>query len=107
MSRITRKRGHRALGIRARLLHTRSLTWSPSHALTLSCNGCGRCDVHHKIVDWVKKPAFAVGVSLQLQIPQWQVEVLWYWKERGFVREAVPLSVAALYDDAKFRSMTV
>jgi hypothetical protein len=26
------------------------------NALTLSCNGCGRCDVDHKIADWVEKP---------------------------------------------------
>jgi len=25
--------------------------------LTLSRDGCGRCDGHHKIVDWVEKPA--------------------------------------------------
>src|SRR5262249_11318840 len=24
------------------------------HALTLSRDGCGRCDGHHKIVDWVE-----------------------------------------------------
>jgi hypothetical protein len=36
------------------------------NALTLSCNGCGRCDVHHKIADWVEKPTSRLADSLAI-----------------------------------------
>jgi hypothetical protein len=36
------------------------------NALTLSCGGGGRCDGHHKIVDWCKKPTSRLADFLEI-----------------------------------------
>jgi uncharacterized cysteine cluster protein YcgN (CxxCxxCC family) len=46
-------------GLTNGLWAARSLS-GQDNAQTLSCDGCGRCDGHHKIVDWVEND-LAVG----------------------------------------------